>query len=47
MADSQTLRIAHRVRDEVKLVDAKVERVEDVGDKVEKMGLVIISITML
>ena len=42
MAVAENLRIAHSVRDEVKVVDGKVERVEDkvedVGDKVEVIG---------
>jgi archaellum component FlaC len=39
MAHAEVLRITHSIRDEVKIVDSKVERVEDkvedVGDKVE------------
>ena len=39
MANVEVLRIAHSIRDEVKIVDGKVERVDDkvdaVGDKVE------------
>ena len=42
MALAEVLRITHSVRDEVKVVDGKVERVEDkvegMGDKVENMG---------
>jgi methyl-accepting chemotaxis protein len=42
MAAAENLRITHSVRDEVKVVDGKVERVEDkvedVGDKVENVG---------
>ena len=42
MAIAENLRITHSVRDEVKVVDSKVERVEDkvedVGDKVEVIG---------
>ena len=36
MALAENLRITHSVRDEVKVVDGKVEHVEDVGDKVVK-----------
>ena len=43
MAVAENLRITHSVRDEVKVVDGKVERVEDkvedVGDKVEDIGV--------
>ena len=39
MANAEVLRIAHSVRDEVKIVNGKVEevgdKVRDVGDKVE------------
>ena len=35
MAVAENLRITHSVRDEVKVVDGKVE---DVGDKVEEIG---------
>lgn len=39
MAHAEVLRITHNIRDEVKIVDGKVERmddkVEEVGDKVE------------
>ena len=42
MAIAENLRITHSVRNEVKVVDGKVERVEDkvedVGDKVEDVG---------
>jgi methyl-accepting chemotaxis protein len=42
MAHAEVLRIAHGIRNEVKVVDGKVERVEDkvegVGDKVEDVG---------
>ena len=46
VALAEVLRITHRVRDEVKIVDGKVERVENkvevvgdkVGDKVEGVG---------
>ena len=42
MALAEVLRITHSVRDEVKVVDSKVEsmgnKVEDVGDKVEDIG---------
>ena len=42
MALAEVLRITHNVRDEVKVVDCKVERMEDkvevIGDKVEVMG---------
>ena len=49
MANAEVLRITHSIRDEVKIVDGKVERVddkvdavddkvEDVGDKVEGVG---------
>ena len=43
MAITENLRLTQSVRDEVKVVDGKVERVEekveDVGDKVEDMGV--------
>ena len=39
MANAELLRITHSIREEVKIVDGKVERVDDkvdaVGDKVE------------
>ena len=49
MANAEVMRIAHSIRDEVKVVDGKVEEVgdkvrdvgetvEDVGDKVEDVG---------
>ena len=42
MANAEVLRIAHSIRDEVKIVDGKVERVDDkvdaVGNKVEDVG---------
>ena len=42
MANAEILRITHSIRDEVKIVDGKVERVDDkvdaVGDKVEDVG---------
>ncbi|KAN0139487.1 hypothetical protein V8E53_002988 [Lactarius tabidus] len=42
MAHAEVLRITHSIRDEVKVVDGKVERVDDkvdgVGDKVEEVG---------
>ncbi|KAN0139435.1 hypothetical protein V8E53_002936 [Lactarius tabidus] len=42
MAHAEVLRITHSIRNEVKIVDGKVERVEDkveeVGDKVEGVG---------
>jgi hypothetical protein len=42
MANTEVLRITHSIRDEVKIVDGKVERVDDkvdgVGDKVEEVG---------
>ena len=42
MAIAEMVSITHHVRDEVKIVDGKVERVEnkveDVGDKVEEVG---------
>ena len=42
MAVAENLRITHSVREEVKVVDGKVERVEYkvevVGDKVEEIG---------
>ena len=42
MALAEVLRITHNVRDEVKVVDGKVEsmddKVEDLGDKVEDIG---------
>ena len=42
MANAEVLRITHNIRNEVKIVDGKVERVEDkvedVGDKVEGVG---------
>ena len=42
MAHAEVLRITHNIRNEVKVVDGKVERVEDkvegVGDKVEEVG---------
>src|SRR5258708_27222296 len=42
MAVAENLRVAHNIRDGVKVVDGKVERVEgkveDVGDKVEEIG---------
>ena len=42
MAVAENLRVTHSVRDEVNVVDGKVERVEgkveDVGDKVEEIG---------
>ncbi|SRR6266702_3070093 len=42
MALTEVLRITHSVRDEVKVVDGKVEsmddKVEDLGDKVEDIG---------
>jgi archaellum component FlaC len=42
MAHAEVLRITHSIRDEVKIVDGKVERVEDkvedVGEKVEGVG---------
>jgi hypothetical protein len=42
MAHAEVLRITHSIREEVKIVDGKVERVEDkvedVGDKVEEVG---------
>jgi archaellum component FlaC len=45
MAHVEVLRIAHRIRDEVKMVDGKVEgvdnKVDGVGDKVEEVGVVL------
>jgi uncharacterized protein YoxC len=42
MAHAEVLRITHSIRDEVKVVDGKVEKVDDkvdgVGDKVEEVG---------
>ena len=42
MANAEVLRIAHNIRDQVKIVDGKVEGVDDkvdgVGDKVEEVG---------
>jgi archaellum component FlaC len=42
MAHAEVLRITHNIREEVKIVDGKVERVDDkvdgVGDKVEEVG---------
>jgi hypothetical protein len=42
MAHAEVLRITHSIREEVKIVDGKVERVEDkvedVGDKVDEVG---------
>ena len=42
MANVEVLRITHSIRDEVKIVDGKVERVDDkvdaVGNKVEDVG---------
>jgi archaellum component FlaC len=49
MAHTEVLRVAHSIREEVKIVDGKVERVDDkvggvgdrvddVGDKVEEIG---------
>jgi predicted nucleic acid-binding Zn-ribbon protein len=42
MAHAEVLRITHNIREEVKIVDGKVERVDDkveeVGDKVEDVG---------
>ena len=42
MANAEVLRIAHSIRDGVKVVDGKVEevgdKVEGVGDKVEEVG---------
>ena len=42
MANAEVLRITHNIRDEVKIVDGKVERVDDkvdaVGNKVEDVG---------
>ncbi len=42
MALAEVLRITHSVRDEIKIVDGKVEsmddKVEDMGDKVEDIG---------
>jgi hypothetical protein len=42
MAHAEVLRITHSIRDEVKVVDGKVEKVDDkvdgVGDKVEDVG---------
>jgi hypothetical protein len=42
MAHAEVLRITHSIREEVKIVDGKVERVDDnleeVGDKLEDIG---------
>jgi uncharacterized protein YoxC len=42
MAHAEVLRITHNIREEVKIVDGKVEGVDDkvdgVGDKVEEVG---------
>ena len=42
MANAEVMRIAHSIRDEVKIVDGKVEgvdgKVDAVGDKVEDVG---------
>ena len=42
MAHAEVLRIAHNIRNEVKVVDGKVEKVEDkvegVGNKIEEVG---------